>query len=148
MFNVYGLVQLNTIPSIKHGNIPDLVISNTPHLLSPVKECDLSFMSDHVIVTFSIHDSVKSSTVAYKYKCTDVDGLISDLNEFDILSAVQLATSVDDAWWEWFRLFSEAIDNNVPKYVVKDSWGPAWVDQELRQLQADKLKKTPQGYTY
>ena len=103
-------------------------------------------MSDHVVVTFSIHDKVKSSTVnkrlPYKYKCTDVDGLISDLNEFDMLSVVQLAISVDDAWSEWFRLFSEAINNNVPKYVVKDSWGPAWVDKELRQLQADKLKNT------
>ena len=39
-------------------------------------------------------------------------------------SAVQqlVATSVDDAWSEWFRLLSEAIYNNVPKYVVKDSW--------------------------
>ena len=89
-------------------------------------------MSDHVVVTFRL---------AYKYKCTHVDGLISDLNELDMLSAVQLATSVDDAWSEWFRLFSEAIDNTVPKYVVKDSCGPAWVDKELRQLQADKLKK-------
>ena len=51
-----------------------------------------------------------------------------------MLSAVQLATSVDDAWWEWFRLFSEAIDNNVPKYVVKDSWGLAWVNKELGSI--------------
>ena len=38
MLNVYGLVKLNTIPSIKHDNILDLVISNTPHLSSPVEE--------------------------------------------------------------------------------------------------------------
>ena len=56
-----------------------------------------------------------------------------------MLSSVQLATSVE--WSEWFRLCSEAIDNYVPKYVVKDSSGAAWVDKELRQLQADILKK-------
>ena len=55
MLIVYGLVQLNTIPSTKHGNNLDLVLLNTPHLLSPVEECDLSFMSDHVVVIFSIH---------------------------------------------------------------------------------------------
>ena len=53
MLNVHGLVQLNTIPSTKHGNILDLAISNTPHLLSPVEECDLSFISDQVGVSFS-----------------------------------------------------------------------------------------------
>ena len=37
MLNVYGLVQLNTIPSAKHGNILGVVISNTPHLLSIVE---------------------------------------------------------------------------------------------------------------
>ena len=58
ILNVYVLVQLNTIPSTKHGNILDLVISNIPHLLSPVEECDLSFMSDHVVI-FAIHDKVK-----------------------------------------------------------------------------------------
>ena len=40
--------------------------------------------------------------------------------EYDMLSAVPLATSVDDAWSEWFRFFSEAISNNDPRYVVKE----------------------------
>ena len=51
--NTYGLVQINAIPSTKHDNILDLVITNTPHLFSNIKECDTSFMSDHVVLSFS-----------------------------------------------------------------------------------------------
>ena len=35
--NTYGLVQINAIPSTKHDNILDLVITNTPHLFSNIK---------------------------------------------------------------------------------------------------------------
>ena len=57
--NTYGLVQINAIPSTKHGNILDLVITNTPHLFSNIEECDSSVMSDHIVLSFSIYERFK-----------------------------------------------------------------------------------------
>ena len=74
--NTYGLVQINAIPSTKHGNILDLVITNTPHLFSNIEECDTSFMSDHVVLSFSIYERFKyirdTSRLMYSYKHTNV----------------------------------------------------------------------------
>ena len=76
----------------------------------------------------------------YCYKHTNVNGLIDNLINFNLLSTVQLANSVDDAWSEWLRLINDVIDKNVPKRIVKYNSGPAWVDSELRQLQTEKLR--------
>ena len=76
----------------------------------------------------------------YSYKHTNVNGLIDDLTNSKLLSTVQLANSVDDAWSEWLHLVNDAIDTNVPKRIVKNNSGPAWVDSELCKLQPDKLK--------
>ena len=142
--NTYGLVQINAIPSTKHGNILDLVITNTPHLFSNIEECDTSFMSDHVVLSFSIYERFKyrrdTSRLMYSYKHTNVNGLIDDLTNSKLLPTVQLANSIDDTWSEWLHLVNDAIDKNVPKRIVKNNSGPAWVDSELRQLQKEKLK--------
>ena len=49
-----------------------------------------------------------------------------------MLSSVQLATSVDDAWSEWFRRFIKAIDNTVPKYFGLMQ-SPNWVGSHCPQ---------------
>ena len=101
-------------------------------------------MSDHVVLSFSIYERFKyrrdTSRLMYSYKHTNVNGLIDDLTNSKLLSTVQLANSVDDAWSEWLHLVNDAIDKNVPKRIVKNNSGPAWVDSELRQLQKEKLK--------
>ena len=90
--NTYGLVQINAIPSTKHGNILDLVITYTPHLPSNIEECDTSFMSDHVVLSFSIYERFKytrdTSRLMYSYKHTNVSGLIDDLTNSKLLSTV------------------------------------------------------------
>ena len=73
----------------------------------------------------------------YSYKHTNVNGLIDDLTNFKLLSTVQLANSVYDACSEWLHLVNDAIDKNVPKRIVTNNSG---VDNELRQLQTEKLK--------
>ena len=128
------MAQINAIPSTKHGNIFDLVITNTPHLFSDIEECDTYFMSDDVVLSFSIYERFKytrdTARLMYSYKHTDVNGLIDDLINSKLLSIVQLANNVDDTWSEWFRLVNDAIDKNVPKRIVKNNYFPAWADSE------------------
>ena len=134
----------NKIPSTIHGNILDLVLTNTPYLYSDVLESDCCLSSDHAVLTFQINERVNLPKInprfIYDYKRTDVNGLIKDLCDTELLALVQHAPSVNDAWTEWLGAVNNCIDRNVPKRVIKHFKGPPWVDQELRSLQKAKLK--------
>ena len=65
LVNQFGLTQLNTNPSTKHGNILDLVLTNLPEKFSKIFASTYSYRTDHYLLDFNIDmivDKIKPPT--------------------------------------------------------------------------------------
>ena len=137
----FGFKQLNSHPSTVHGNILDLVLVNFESLSEVcVKQCELT--SDHKVLDFvikceTIRVKIKRQWV-YNYKAMDVNSVKSKLNDADLCSVINNASSVNDSWIQWSETVKAIIDEYVPKVQLNDTHEVAWFDKDVRHLRNKK----------
>ena len=141
LVNAHFLLQVNTVPLNKHGNILDLVVTNTDNLITGPNEYPAEFDTDHSILEFilNIDTTVNRdiSRTAYNFKRINPTFLTNLINDTNLCDNVN-ACNIDDAWATWNSLVMDIINKCVPKITIKDKSVPPWLDGEVRHLRNQK----------
>ena len=142
MVNAHSLLQVNTVPSNKHSNILDLVVTNSDNLITGPNEYSAEFDTDHSILKFilNIDTTVNRdiSRTAYNFKRINSTFLANLNNDTNLCDNVNNACNIDDAWAKWNSLVMDIINKCVPKITIKDKSIPPWLDGEVRHLRNQK----------
>ena len=95
MVNAHSLLQVNTVPSNKHGNLLDLVVTNSDNLVTGPNEYPAEFDTDHSILEFilNIDTTVNRdiSRAAYNFKRINSTFLTNLINETNLCDNVNNA---------------------------------------------------------
>ena len=142
-FNDVGLTQLISVPTHNHGNTLDLLLTNTPEMLSNIRVLDQNKIvkSDHNAITFNI--SVKSKRLKdtkrkiYNYKRANWEALNHDLRHVQ-WNALLSRCDAHEAWFRFKTTFQLYIDKHIPKVTVKSSTTPPWFDSEIHNMCCEK----------
>ena len=154
--------QLVNVSTHIQGNILDLVVTNSPHLVSNLTVTNniLPFLkTDHFLISFEVIQSIKpahsmfSSTVP-DFSKADLEGLSSYLFDFDFSPSL---SSSDVAFvWAFIRdAIYSGLDLFVPRTRLRTKSFPKWFSPDIihdckrlhtlkrssRQLSAYKLSK-------
>ena len=138
----FGLDQLINVPTHKHGNTLDLVLTDKPALISNkfVSEEKMPCKSDHFCVSFNINCSFKRIKLpkreVYNFKRANWDALNSDLNSIDWDTKLQ--GDIHQAWHSFKETMFNLMDQHIPKIKVGGVCQPSWFDAETHQLCRDK----------
>ena len=132
-------MQLIECPTHIHGNILDLILTNTddliqnvvvlPHNLYPVQ-------SDHFLVNFSMSISEQSLSnitlhYVYDYSKADFEGLDAYIFNSNLLECLT-SQYVEYVWSKIFSTLSDAMDIYIPKFRLHSHQFPKWFSAELR----------------
>lgn len=144
VISTFSLVQLNNVPSTRHGNILDLILTNTPELFLDVGKLPCDFTSDHVVLYSELllvkKPEVKQKRVVFNFKHADFNSVRSEMAAAPLTSIVNDCTDVEHAWKLWLETVTNVVESCVPKLTIRDCTAPPWVDAEVRHLQ--QLKRT------
>ena len=141
-FSNFGLDQLVNVPTHKHGNLLDLILTDKPGLISKTSVSDykLPCYSDHFCVSFSINCSFKRIKLpkreVYNFKRANWEALNSDLNTVDWNFVMQ--GDMHKAWQSFKEKLFHVIDKHIPKIKIGGVCQPTWFDAETHQLCREK----------
>lgn len=143
MFNDQGLVQTIEEPTHHHGNILDVLLTNSPQTLSNVIVGDENSVckSDHFPINFSILANVRRKRPVkreiYNFKKADWAKLNSELSKIPWHSLLS-SNSIEACWQNFKTSFHNACDSHIPKVIVKDGFKPPWFDSDVFDLCREK----------
>lgn len=133
-----NLIQLVTNSTHVHGNILDLVITNSPHRLKNVHVDDrLVSTSDHFLISVNIDCSTTSgslpeSNFSYMYARKD----FTEMEEFFFDNTDTLPSSlildINEIWYSIKCLILRARDTLVPKFKIPHKPHSKWFDPTIR----------------
>lgn len=110
LFFVKNLIQLITDPTLIHGNILDLVVTNVKQRISNIKVDSASCLnqSDHFLITFNLHLTPPKQTGSkthsiLNYKRADLSGLALRLLDMGLLQPSSGMTSNIDHMWSHLK---------------------------------------------
>ena len=122
------LHQMVHSPTRQH-NILDLVLTNSPDIVTNVYLSDNLPFTDHDAVEFSLSMLVPSQSscrrVLYNYKKADLSGLIETLSHVP-WNTIETADSIESSWSMFKDLFLTAVDSFVPKLRWKQKKLKHW----------------------
>ena len=162
LFDSHCFAQLISEPTHYHGKTLDILLTDSPHVVSNVKILNHNehIKSNHFAINFDIciKNSFKRTKPQkrqiYNYKKANWEGL----NEF-LLMETNWHEHIDycdiHTGWENFKnILSKACDRYIPKIVVKDNRQLSWFDAEVHKLcikkerlrNQYKISKNPEHY--
>jgi hypothetical protein len=138
----FNFVQLIGIPSNTHGNILDLVLSNTQDLISEVAKCYVDFTSDHSVISFSINIEKYTSNgpkrYVFNYKRADYGQIKNQLQQSNLTNIIRDSNDVNTAWTRWHTAVTNIMNKNIPKVCVKEMGNSPWFDNEAKHTRNKK----------
>ena len=117
----FHFVQQNGIASTVHGNVLDLVLSNSPEIYSDVDKCDVDFTTDHAVLCLSIKktkpERSKNIRFVYDYKHADFSKIKSELQQCDLCNIVLESNDVNSTCAKWHGVTTRLsiINKHVPR---------------------------------
>ena len=135
-----NLSQLIQSPTHYKGNILDLVLTNSPSLISNVTVHpyrSFSIQSDHLVITFSIKSIPfarphhQPSHYVYDHTKTDWDSLLSYLLDFDF-SEFYLFNDIESAWVTLKNTINDATSRFTPKVLIRPHQRPKWFTPSIQ----------------
>ena len=134
----FFLKQVNTVPSNAHRHFLDLIFSNSDGLIRNVSEAHVDYDSDHIVLYFDMFlDPPKKrgcKREVYNYKKADLDNFNRLLIEYDLFNVFDNVYNVDDMWNAWRLNVMNALNECIPKIVIKNTHNPPWFDDEMRHM--------------
>ena len=136
LFNDLGLVQTIQEPTHQHGNILDVLLTNSPQSLSNIIVGDENSVckSDHFPINFNILANVRRKRPVkreiYNFKKADWAKLNLELSNIPWHSLLS-DCSIEVCWQNFKTIFHQACDNHIPKINVRDGFKPPWFDSEV-----------------
>lgn len=145
----FNLSQLNRCPSrATNNNVLDVVITDSPNIISDITSEISVIKSDHYLLKFNINLSQKRNPYGvtndryiYQFKNTNFDEVryrISQLNLHDII--VSNYNDIDKAWHLWNGEILKTINKLIPKVKMRNNSMTPWIDGEMLHL--SNIKET------
>lgn len=151
-----NLVQLVEEPTHSHGNILDLILSNSLEIVSHVcvdsKTC--SALSDHYLITFKV-PIVKPSSKSKSLECEFFNFCKGDYLAMDEYLLDEDIATIGDVELFWNLLKAKIFDAChlfIPKLRILRHYNPRWFNKEIRHLLNSShtlkrlIKKKPTTY--
>ena len=141
LFFEKNLVQLISDPTHTHGNILDIVATNSALRISNVSVDPLlcQSYSDHFLVTFSIHSNSshhhnqsQNYYVRFNFRQADLGLLADHLLDIDLSHFSSNNVCVDSLWFLLKEKLAEACEAFVPKLKIPTNPSPRWFTAEIR----------------
>ena len=132
-------MQLINVPTHTMGNIPDLLFSNYPGLISNIKVNPThSTTSDHHLITFHLAIShLRTPAIPpqfkWNYSKTDLNGLQDYLLNSELDACLEL-DNVKSIWKHIRNLIYSAHQLFVPVVRVPRSPSPKWFNEDIRHM--------------
>ncbi len=134
-----NLCQLVEDPTHSKGNILDIVLTNSPEVISNLIVQPLSYLpclsSDHHPITFQISCSVttpsENPTPTYNYRKANYSSMNDFITSHDF-SLIYESTDVDCFWLHLKSIIKEAILKFVPKFYHPSERSPVWYNGGIR----------------
>ena len=144
LFSDLGLSQLVFEPTHRSGNILDILLSDSPHLVENLQVMSVGehVNSDHSPLKFSIRTCVikrkkMAKRTIYNYKRANWAALNNDLIRVDWDHLLNF-TEVDLGWNIFKEKFTTLCDKRIPKIKIKETFKPPWFDSEVFRLNKKK----------
>ena len=138
VIDTHALEQINMVPSNKHGNVLDLVFTNSRDLYGKVSDLESTFPTDHTVLCFNIRAKYPLKhgfqRTIYNFKKANLNALHAQLHDIGLLDVINRDSNVDEAWSSWLQAVTTVVNNCVPKLVIKSSTTPPWFDKQVRHL--------------
>lgn len=135
----HNLGQLVSSPTHVHGNVLDLVITNSESCFTNLWVDNSDMPSDHFKVCFTFLSDEPSTSrrskfsFVYDYTKVDFSSMCSYLCDYDFSDFLQ-SSNVDELWFQLKSLLKESVDKFVPLVRVSNGNTPKWFTQEIRHL--------------
>ena len=143
LFLDLGLTQIISEPTHKCGNILDLLLTDSPLLVTNQKihSPGAFIKSDHSPISFTLSSLIARRKAItrkiFNFKKANWKTLNNDLKRVDwhyLLSSEEAHTG-----WELFKnKFLILCDKHIPKITIKESFQPPWYDSEVFKLNKKK----------
>ena len=143
LFQDLGLTQLVSSPTHKHGNVLDIVLTDSPQLLKNLDTHDPSefIKSNHSPITFNINVKIDRKKIQkrciFNYKKANLSNLNSDLARLDWDHLLN-HNDIHVSWGCFKSKFLSLCSKHIPKISVKDAFQPPWFDAEVFRLSKKK----------
>ena len=145
MTDSYNLSQLNYNPSMKDGNILDIIMTNLPNKFSSILSRTYPYRSDHYLLEFQIemetHMTKPIKRSVYNFNRANMDQLRLDIRKI----CLDQWEAAEDKWWQLKRKIMTSLNLNVPKTKITNKRSPPWIDNDVIDMSKQKhaaLKKS------
>ena len=142
-FSNFGFQQLVDSPTHCKGNILDLLLTNSPQLVSNISVADEFLMckSDHFPIQFKVKSYARKKKTAkreiYNFKRANWDALISELDSTNWQHLLS-SSDVEVAWNAFKAHLFCVVDKHIPKIKIQNQFQPPWFDSETYELCREK----------
>ena len=136
MFSDLGLVQTIEEPTHQHGNILDVLLTNSPQTLSNISVGDENSVckSDHFPINFNISANVRRTRPVkreiYNFQKADWAKLNLELSKIPWHSLLS-DNSAEVCWQNFKTILHNACDSHIPTIKVRDGFKPPWFDSDV-----------------
>ena len=118
--------QMNILPSTRHGNVLDLILTNFTEHFQIQTVYDDEFRTDHRILNFNLPVPSKPKRLCttrciYNYKNVNWSDMEMKINTSNLEDRVIEATNSDESLCIWMNTLRQSIEEYVPKVRVNNS---------------------------
>ena len=138
-FSNLGMVQLITEPTHKHGNILDVLLTNSVQSITNlcVADKDAQVRSDHYPITFDIILNIKKKKSVkrkiFNFKRANWADLNKDLSETNWNDLLRNKSS-KFAWTTFKSKLNELSIKHIPQITISSEFQPPWFDSDCHNL--------------
>ena len=128
-----GFEQLVDFPTHDKGNILDLVLTNSPHLIQNIIDCGKIGSSDHCLLSIEILSSYKetnNTSERFNWKWADFDSISEGLNAINWRENLYIR-STEEAWRFFCNILNDLTEKYVTRVKVKSNSHPLWMSRDL-----------------
>ena len=128
-----GFEQLVDFPTHDKGNILDLVLTNSPHLIQNINDCGKIGSSDHCLISIEILSSYKetnNTSERFNWNRADFDSISEGLNAINWREDLY-NLSTEEAWKFFCIILNDLTEKYVPRVKMKSNSHPSWMSRDL-----------------
>jgi hypothetical protein len=128
-----GFEQLVDFPTHDKGNILDLVLTNSPHLIQNINDCGKIGSSDHCLLSIEILSSYKetnNTSERFNWNRADFDSISEGLNAINWKEDLY-NLSTEEAWKFFCIILNDLTEKYVPRVKMKSNSHPSWMSRDL-----------------
>ena len=143
MFNDLSLEQCIKEPTHRHGNILDVLLTNSPQTLQNVQVRDEGSVcaSDHFPVTFNVKANVRRKKAInrdiFNFKKANWDKLNEELGSHPWHSILN-SSDIEICWNNFKSTLDKSCKKHIPIIKAKDGFKPPWFDSEVFSICREK----------